>query len=264
MGILNVTPDSFYDGGQFIHPEQAVSQALQMVKEGAAIIDVGGESTRPGAKAISVNQELERVIPVIESLQSVVDLPISIDTSKPQVMEAAIEAGAAMVNDVNGLRAQGALDVCARYDVSVCIMHMRGKPRTMQVNPAYPDGVMTELDMFFKRRMDAAVSAGIRKKNICIDPGFGFGKTMQHNYRMLQQLEDLSTYGVPILVGMSRKSMIGNLLNIPVEDSLAGSLAANVVAFMKGASIFRVHDVKQTVEALRIAYTTKNTAGLPE
>ncbi len=262
MGILNVTPDSFSDGGRFVNPELAIEQALRMAEEGAAIIDIGGESTRPGAKAVSVEQELQRVVPVIEVLKSKTDLPVSIDTSKPEVMEAAVSAGADMINDVNGLQAEGALSVCAKLDVPVCIMHMQGEPRTMQTNPSYPRGVMNHLHDFFKERIQTAQDAGIAKNNICIDPGFGFGKTLQHNYQILQQLDQLSALEVAVLVGVSRKSMIGNLLDIPVEQRLPGSLSANVIAFMKGASIFRVHDVKETVEALRVAHAADNPDSL--
>lgn len=258
MGILNITPDSFSDGGRFLHPEQAIQQAVRMAEQGAAIIDIGGESTRPGAAAVSLQQELDRVVPVIQALTAEIDLPVSIDTSKPAVMDAAVSAGAEMVNDVNGLQAEGALAVCARHDVPVCIMHMQGEPRTMQSNPAYPDGVISHLDEFFTARIQAALDAGVRKANICIDPGFGFGKTLSHNFQILQQLDSFGQHDVPVLVGVSRKSMIGNLLSVPVDARLPGSLSANVIAFTKGASIFRVHDVKETVEALRVAAAVNN------
>lgn len=252
MGILNITPDSFSDGGCFFVPEKAIEQALLMVADGAAILDIGGESTRPGAEAVSAQQELDRVIPVIESLIQEIEVPISIDTSKPEVMRAAVSSGAAMVNDVKALSEPGAMSVVAELDIPVCLMHMQGEPRTMQQSPEYPGGVVSDINDFFDQRISAAETAGIKRANICIDPGFGFGKTLKHNYEILNQLDAFQIHGLPILVGISRKSMIGNLLNIETAERLSGSLAAAVIAAMKGAAIFRVHDVRETVQALEI------------
>ncbi len=252
MGIVNVTPDSFSDGGCFIHPDRAVERALDMVEQGASIVDVGGESTRPGAQAISVQQEVDRVLPVIEVLTGEINVPVSIDTSKAEVMRMAVSAGAEMINDVRALREDGALQACADLNVPVCLVHMQGLPRTMQQFPDYPDGVISELNIFFTKHIERAVEAGVSRDNVFIDPGFGFGKTLQHNYQLLRGLEDFSIHEVPVLVGISRKSMIGNLLDLPVEERLPGSLSAVVIAAMKGANIFRVHDVKATVEALKV------------
>jgi len=251
MGILNTTPDSFSDGGQFNSSETAINHALKMIQEGADIIDVGGESTRPGAAAVSVEDEIERVVPVIKALREESDVCISIDTSKPEVMRAAVLAGASLVNDVNGLREIGALEVCAELDVPVCVMHMQGQPRTMQNSPHYDD-VLEDVKSFLQERVNECVAAGIRQKNIIIDPGFGFGKTLQHNLQLLQQLDEFEVLGVPVLVGLSRKSMLGLILDSPVEQRLHASVAAAVLAWTKGAKIFRVHDVKPTVDALKV------------
>ena len=251
MGILNTTPDSFSDGGQFNSSETAINHALKMIQEGADIIDVGGESTRPGAAAVSVEDEMERVVPVIKALREQSDVCISIDTSKPEVMRAAVQAGASLVNDVNGLRELGALEVCAELDVLVCVMHMQGQPRTMQNSPHYDD-VLEDVKSFLQGRVNECVAAGIRQENIIIDPGFGFGKTLQHNLQLLQQLDEFEVLGVPVLVGLSRKSMLGLVLDSPVEQRLHASVAAAVFAWTKGAKIFRVHDVKPTVDALKV------------
>jgi len=251
MGILNTTPDSFSDGGQFNSSETAINHALKMIQEGADIIDVGGESTRPGAAAVSVEDEMERVVPVIKALREQSDVCISIDTSKPEVMRAAVRAGASLVNDVNGLREIGALDVCAELDVPVCVMHMQGEPRTMQESPCYDD-VLEDVKSFLQERINECVTAGIRQENIIIDPGFGFGKTLQHNLQLLQQLDEFEVLGMPVLVGLSRKSMLGLILDSPVEQRLHASVAAAVLAWTKGAKIFRVHDVKPTVDALKV------------
>jgi len=251
MGILNTTPDSFSDGGQFNSSETAINHALKMIQEGADIIDVGGESTRPGAAAVSVEDEMERVVPVIKALREQSDVCISIDTSKPEVMRAAVRAGASLVNDVNGLREIGALEVCAELDVPVCVMHMQGEPRTMQESPCYDD-VLEDVKSFLQERINECVTAGIRQENIIIDPGFGFGKTLQHNLQLLQQLDEFEVLGMPVLVGLSRKSMLGLILDSPVEQRLHASVAAAVLAWTKGAKIFRVHDVKPTVDALKV------------
>lgn len=255
MGILNVTPDSFSDGGYFIAPESAIRRAEQMIAEGAAIIDVGGESTRPGAAAVSEQQELDRVIPVIEKLATHISVPISIDTAKPAVMREAIAAGAGLINDVQALQAEGAMEMAALLQIPVCLMHMQGKPQTMQSAPHYSD-VVADVRDFLLSRVDACQVAGISRDRILIDPGFGFGKTLEHNLQLLRALELYAATGLPVLVGLSRKSMIGQLLGgdtpAPVEERLYGSIAAAVVAVSKGARIIRTHDVKPTVQALTV------------
>lgn len=255
MGILNLTPDSFSDGGRFNSLDAALRHAESMVAEGAAIIDVGGESTRPGAPAVSVTEELDRVIPVIEKLSSLIPVPVSVDTSKPEVMREAVNAGAGLINDVQALQAEGALEAAAGTGAPVCLMHMQGNPRTMQLQPGYKD-VVAEVREFLLSRVSACESAGISRDKLLIDPGFGFGKALEHNVNLLRNLAVLAATGVPVLVGLSRKSMIGRLLNedipVPVEERLYGSLAAAVIAARSGARIIRVHEVKPTVEALRI------------
>jgi dihydropteroate synthase len=252
MGILNLTPDSFSDGGRFLARDAALTHANQMVAEGAAIIDIGGESTRPGAQPVSEQQELDRVVPVIEALAGEIPVPISIDTSKPKVMTEAVATGAGMLNDVYALRAPGAIEAAAKTNVPICLMHMQGEPRTMQNEPVYKN-VVKEVGEFLAERLGACASAGISPDRILLDPGFGFGKTLQHNLSLLKNLGKLRTIGAPLLVGISRKSMIGSLLgNVPVDDRLSGSLAAAVLAVSHGAAIIRVHDVRETVEALKI------------
>lgn len=252
MGILNVTPDSFSDGGDFISADAALRHAHQMVEEGAGIIDLGGESTRPGAQAVSEQQELDRVIPLIERLASELDLPLSIDTSKAVVMREAVAAGAGMINDVMALRAEGALEVAAELEVPVCLMHMQGEPRTMQQAPSYRD-VVAEVGDFLQQRVAACEAAGIARERLLLDPGFGFGKNLEHNLTLLKQLDQLGRLGLPLLAGISRKSMIGTILGgAPVDQRLAGSLSAALYAVGKGAHIVRVHDVGPTVDALRV------------
>ncbi len=251
MGILNTTPDSFSDGGLFSSTEKATQHALQMQDEGVDIIDIGGESTRPGALEVSVDEELQRVIPVIEAIRQHSDITISIDTSKPEVMQAAIMAGATMVNDVNALQAANAMDVCASKQVFVCLMHMQGQPRTMQNNPQYKH-VVNDIKHFLQSRVEACVAAGIAKENIILDPGFGFGKTLAQNYSLLKHLSEFLDLGFPLLVGLSRKSMLGEVIQQPAEQRVHASVAANVLAYTQGATIFRVHDVKAHVEALKI------------
>lgn len=258
MGVLNRTPDSFSDGGAFVDFAAALSHAEQMVREGAAIIDIGGESTRPSAEAVSEQQELERVIPLIERLVNETDVPISIDTSKPEVMRAAVAAGAGMINDVYALRQTGALDAARDCSVPVVLMHMQGEPRTMQQHPHYKD-VVVEVKQFLVERILACEAAGIPRERLLIDPGFGFGKTLEHNLELLRHLREFATLGLPLLVGLSRKSLIGTLLGgVPVGERLQGSVAAAVVAVMNGASIVRAHDVKPTVEALKIVAAARN------
>jgi dihydropteroate synthase len=252
MGILNVTPDSFSDGGHHAGLEQALRRARAMVAEGADLIDVGGESTRPGARPVSVQEELDRVIPVIEALAPDLPVPMSIDTSKPEVMRAAVAAGAGLINDVTALRRPGALAVAAGLGVPVCLMHMQGEPGTMQRDPAYGD-VVAEVREFLAARLAACVAAGIPRERLLVDPGFGFGKTLAHNLALLRGLPRLAALGVPVLVGLSRKSMIGALLgDAPVGDRVHGSVAAAVLAAERGAAIVRVHDVGATVQALRV------------
>ena len=251
MGILNITPDSFSDGGFFMSAENAIQQALRMVAEGAAIIDVGGESTRPGAEPVSTQQELDRVIPVVEALSKELEVPISIDTSKPQVMSAAVQAGAGLINDVCALRAPGALEAAAQSGVPVCLMHMRGEPRTMQQAPQYTD-LLVEVREFLRQRIDACVGAGIDINRIIVDPGFGFGKTPLHNLRLIKNLSEFEPLSCPILVGVSLKSSIGALLDRPVDQRLAGSLILTAMALERGARIIRAHDVAPTVDAVRM------------
>ncbi|MBT3472452.1 MAG: dihydropteroate synthase [Gammaproteobacteria bacterium] len=251
MGILNVTPDSFSDGGAFIAEDAAVAQAMHMVKEGASIIDIGGESPRPGAAAVSVDEELQRVVPVVEAIRKQSDVLISVDTSKPSVMNAAIQAGASIINDVRALQEEGALEAAAQLNVSICLMHMQGQPRTMQHEPHYDD-VVEEVIRFLQQRVAACELAGIERSQIWVDPGFGFGKTLEHNLQLLESLDQFQALGIPLLVGVSRKTMIGALLgDLPVEKRVLGSVGAAVVAVARGAKIVRVHDVKQTVQALQ-------------
>jgi dihydropteroate synthase len=252
MGILNVTPDSFSDGGAYTQLDRALAQAEQMVSAGAAIIDIGGESTRPGAKAVTLQQELDRVLPVIEAVSQRLDTPVSIDTSKPAVMKEAVTSGACLVNDVNALRTEGAVEMAAVLGVPVCLMHMQGEPRTMQHAPYYDD-VVDDVSNFLLQRAHACEAAGINKSQIVIDPGFGFGKNHQHNLTLLKQLEQLCGLGYPLLAGISRKSMIGTLLgDRPADQRLYGSVAAAVIAAIKGARLLRVHDVAETVDAVKI------------
>jgi dihydropteroate synthase len=251
MGILNVTPDSFSDGGFYFDPDKAVARARQMVEEGADIIDVGGESTRPGATPVTAEEEIARVVPVIERLARELAVPISVDTSKPEVMRAACAAGAGFINDVRALRAPGALETAAALGVPVCLMHMQGEPRTMQDNPQYRD-VVAEVRDFLAERLAVAERAGIPRARLIVDPGFGFGKTVGHNLALLRDLGTIAALGVPVLVGLSRKSLIGKLLGLPVERRLHASVALALIAVQNGARIVRVHDVGPTVEALRM------------
>ncbi|MEE8217098.1 MAG: dihydropteroate synthase [Acidiferrobacterales bacterium] len=252
MGVLNVTPDSFSDGGLFLARDRAVDHAIRMVAEGAAIIDIGGESTRPGARGVSVQEELDRVIALIEALQQAIAVPISIDTSKPEVMRAAVAAGAGMINDVRALRAPEALQTAAQLGVPVCLMHMQGEPRTMQEDPRYDD-VVQEVKEFLRLRSQACRDAGIHAANIIVDPGFGFGKTLEHNLELLRNLGELATLGTPVLVGLSRKSMIAKVLDLPLERRMIASVALAVVAVQNGANLVRAHDVGATCEAVRMA-----------
>lgn len=249
MGVLNITPDSFHDGGLHATPEAALAHARRLVAEGADIIDVGGESSRPGARAVTVEEELGRVMPVVERLGAELGVPVSIDTTKPEVMRAAVAAGARMINDVAALRHPGALAAAAELGVPVCLMHMRGQPATMQQQPAYDD-VAAEVTAFLLARSEACIAAGIDRRHIILDPGFGFGKLLRHNLDLFRALPQLVAEGFPVLVGVSRKSMIGQLLGDPAADRLPGSLALALLARQRGAAILRVHDVGPTVQAL--------------
>ena len=258
MGILNLTPDSFSDGGLFLHKDKAIQHVEKMISDGASIIDVGGESTRPGADAVSVDEECQRVIPLIKAIREISNIPISIDTSKTEVMQRAVEAGASMINDVNGLRAEGAVELVASLKVPVCIMHMQGQPRTMQHTPSYKD-VVKEVKEFLNQRIDVCIKAGIKKENIIVDPGFGFGKTLEHNLSLFKNLDEFKSLDVPLLVGVSRKSMIGAVLNdAPANERLYGSVALATLAAWMNANILRVHDVKATADALKLCMAVKN------
>jgi len=251
MGIVNVTPDSFSDGGRHDTTKAATAYALRLVEEGADLLDIGGESTRPGAIEISEAEELQRVIPVIEALAKQIQIPIAIDTSKPGVMRAAVQAGASIINDVFALRRDDALDVAAELKVPVILMHMQGEPSSMQTAPHYDDAV-AEVHSFLTQRIFACEMAGISKKNIVIDPGFGFGKSLEHNLALLAQLQRFVELGVPVLVGLSRKSMVGTLTGRDVNGRVYGSIAAALMAAQNGAKIIRVHDVAATIDALKI------------
>ncbi|MGQ0442436.1 MAG: dihydropteroate synthase [Methylophilaceae bacterium] len=251
MGIVNVTPDSFSDGGQFDTIDKAVAHAQDLIAEGADILDIGGESTRPNATPVSLQQELSRVIPVIEALAKQVSIPISIDTYKPAVMQAAIDAGASIVNDARALQENGALEMVANSNAGVCLMHMQGTPQTMQNNPQYAD-VVGEVSHFLMERIQLCKQAGIAENRIVIDPGFGFGKSRAHNISLIKQLELFTNIGYPLLVGLSRKSVLGQVTGQDVDSRLYASVAASVIAALKGAKIIRVHDVKATMEALKV------------
>ena len=252
MGVLNVTPDSFSDGGRFDQLDSALRQAEAMAGDGAAIIDIGGESTRPGAHGVSEQEELDRVIPVIKAVRSVTDIPISIDTSKAQVMRESVAAGVSLINDVRALREAGALEAAAELQVPVCLMHMHGVPRTMQQDPVYAD-VVAEIANFLEERVATCVAAGIAEDLIVVDPGIGFGKSPQHNVELLANLRQLRVRNLPLLAGVSRKSILGVLTGREVDERMPASVAAAVIAVTNGADIVRVHDVRETVDALRVA-----------
>lgn len=257
MGILNVTPDSFSDGGKHNELIQALTHANEMINAGATIIDVGGESTRPGAAEVSVEEELERVIPVVEAIAQRFEVWISVDTSKPDVIRESARVGAHIINDVRSLQEPGALAAAAETGLPVCLMHMQGEPKTMQQAPQYQN-ILHDVDAFFVEHIARCEAAGIKKSQLLLDPGFGFGKNLSHNYQLLAHLADYHHFGLPLLVGMSRKSMIGQLLNVGPSQRLTGSLACAVIAAMQGAHILRVHDVKETVEAMRVVEATQS------
>ncbi|CDU03164.1 Dihydropteroate synthase [Vibrio coralliirubri] len=257
MGILNVTPDSFSDGGKFNSLDNALLRAERMIQAGVSIIDIGGESTRPGAPDVPLEEELARVIPAIKAIRANFDVWISIDTSKAEVMRQAVEAGADLINDVRALQEPGALEAAADANVPVCLMHMKGQPRTMQANPNYDD-VLTDVEAFLKERVEACEAVGISKDQLILDPGFGFGKTIEHNYHLLAHLEKFHTLGLPVLAGMSRKSMIFKLLDKAPADCMVASVTCAAIAAMKGAQIIRVHDVEDTLEAMKIIEVMNN------
>ena len=250
MGVVNVTPDSFSDGGRFYGTRQALEHARALIEEGADILDVGGESSRPGAEPVGLDEELRRVMPVLEQLAQM-PVPVSVDTCKPEVMRRAIAAGAAMVNDINALREPGALEAVAQSQAAVCLMHMQGEPRSMQRDPKYED-VVAEVTTFLAQRVDAAQQAGIARERIVIDPGFGFGKSTGHNLELLQGLSTIAGLGQPVLVGLSRKSLFGKITGKPVADRVSASVAAALLAVERGAALVRVHDVAATRDALLV------------
>lgn len=257
MAILNVTPDSFSDGGKYNSIELALAQVDKMIKAGVSIVDVGGESTRPGAPDVSLEEELRRVVPVIKAIREKYDVWISVDTSKAEVMRQAIDAGADLINDIRSLQEPGALEVAAEANLPICLMHMKGQPRTMQVDPHYDD-LMGDVPAFLEERIAACEAAGIDKSQLILDPGFGFGKTIEHNYHMLAHLEKFHEFGLPILAGMSRKSMIFKLLDKPAAECTNASVVCATIAAMKGAQIIRVHDFEETIEAMKVVEMTKN------
>jgi dihydropteroate synthase len=250
MGIVNVTPDSFFDGGMHLQRDTALAHAQQLIADGADMLDIGGESTRPGAQPVSVQEELDRVLPVIEGLRGA-PVPVSIDTFKPEVMQAAIAAGAQMVNDINALQDAAAMNAVAASNVAVCLMHKQGNPQSMQEQPHYQN-VVIEVSAFLRERIAAAEAAGIQRKRIVIDPGFGFGKTLEHNLALLRELTKLTKLGVPVLAGLSRKSMLGALTGQDVAQRLPASIAAALTAVQRGVAIVRVHDVRAMVDALKV------------
>ncbi|HBY1992117.1 dihydropteroate synthase [Klebsiella pneumoniae] len=260
MGILNVTPDSFSDGGVHNSLIEAVKHANLMINAGATIIDIGGESTRPGAAEVSVEEELARVIPVVEAIAQRFEVWISVDTSKAEVIRQSARAGAHIINDIRSLTEPGALQAAAETGLPVCLMHMQGQPKTMQEAPKYED-VFADVERFFNEHIVRCEQAGIAKEKLLLDPGFGFGKNLSHNYQLLARLGEFHHFGLPLLVGMSRKSMVGQLLNVGPSERLNGSLACAVIAAMQGAQIIRVHDVKETVEALRVVEATLAAKG---
>jgi dihydropteroate synthase len=251
MGILNITPDSFSDGGQYLDFDQALKRAETMIEEGADIIDIGGESTRPGSDPVSADEELKRITPIIKALQKHSNIVISVDTYKPRVMEQVIDMGVAMINDVFALQQPGAIDVIKKSNVGICLMHMQGTPKTMQLNPTYQD-VVNEVKLFLEERTNNLIAEGIQTERIILDPGFGFGKTFEHNITLLKNLESFQPLKLPLLVGLSRKSFIRKILSGDHDDHLSGSISAAILSVLKGAKILRVHDVKETQSAIKI------------
>ena len=258
MGILNITPDSFSDGGKYLDFSDAIKRAHAMIEEGVDIIDIGGESTRPGSDPVSIDEELKRIIPIIEALKRDSNIAISVDTYKPAVMKEVIDMDVAMINDVYALTQPGAIDVIKKSEVGICLMHMQGTPKTMQINPTYKN-VVSEVQLFLKGRAEMLISEGIDQSRIILDPGFGFGKTFEHNIEMLKKLESFQSLKFPLLVGLSRKSFIRKILNGEHDDHLSGSISAAIFSVLKGAKILRVHDVKETLSALKIINLAQGT-----
>jgi dihydropteroate synthase len=250
MGVVNVTPDSFSDGGCFLEPQAAVAHAMALIEEGAHLLDIGAESSRPGAQGVPAGEELSRLMPVLEGLRGCA-VPVSVDTTKPEVMRAAIATGASMINDIGALRAPGAIEAVAASDAAVCLMHMQGEPRTMQKEPRYGD-VAAEVAVFLEERVTAAMAGGIARERIAIDPGFGFGKSVAHNFELLRRLDLIAGIGLPVVAGWSRKSTLGAVTGRAADDRLAASLAAALLAVQRGAKIVRVHDVAATRDALAV------------
>jgi dihydropteroate synthase len=258
MGILNITPDSFSDGGKYLTFSEALKRAHEMIEEGVDIIDIGGESTRPGSEPVSADEELKRITPIIEALKRESNIAISVDTYKPEVMKEVIDMDVAMINDVYALTQPGAIDIIKKSNVGICLMHMQGTPKTMQVNPTYQN-VVSEVQLFLKARADLLINEGIDRSRIILDPGFGFGKTFEHNIQLLQGLESFQSLKLPLLVGLSRKSFIRKILNGEHDDHLSGSISAAIFSVLKGAKILRVHDVKETKSALKIINIAQGT-----
>ncbi|MBA2657524.1 MAG: dihydropteroate synthase [Tatlockia sp.] len=257
MGILNVTPDSFSDGGKFYQLEHALTQAHRMIAAGADLIDIGGESTKPGALIVSCEQELTRVIPLIKQLRKESEICISVDTSKPKVMYEAVNAGAGLINDVTGFRSDDSLTTAAELSVPLCIMHMQGNPKNMQQNPCYQQDIITEINTFFQQRLEACLTAGIKSKHLILDPGFGFGKTVEHNLRVVNKIKKFKLFNLPLMLGASRKSTLGTILNARVNERLAGGLAVAVFAALQGVAIIRTHDIAETNQALTMIQAIK-------
>lgn len=258
MGVLNITPDSFSDGGRYLEPERAVERALAMVAQGADIIDIGGESSKPGALSVSCAEELARVIPVIEMLRAESDVCLSIDTRKAPVMQAAVFAGASLINDITALGNEESLTTVAALNVPVCLMHMQGEPETMQNRPHYARDVVDEVNLFFQQRIKACLAAGIKRKNLILDPGFGFGKTPQHNLQIVNQISKFQQHNLPLMLGVSRKSTLGAILEKPVKERLIGGLAMAVFAVLQGVAIIRTHDVDETKQTLKMIQAIRN------
>lgn len=252
MGILNITPDSFYDGGQYTNPDAAFDHAQAMIAAGADILDIGGESSRPGATPVSLEQELDRVMPIIERIRSSDPIAISVDTYKPEVMQTSIKAGVACINDIHALQMPGAIEAVRDSDVPICLMHMQGEPQMMQNAPFYVKDVVTDVNEFFRQRIEACEQAGIARSRLILDPGFGFGKTVQHNLQMVQKISQFQSHRLPILLGVSRKSTLGKILDQPPEGRMAGGLALAVYAMLVGVSVIRTHDVLETKQAFKV------------
>ena len=259
MGILNITPDSFSDGGKYLDVNEALKHTEKMIEEGVDIIDIGGESSRPGSDPVSADEELKRIAPIIEGIKKISDIAISVDTYKPEVMKEVIDMDVAMINDIHALQKPSAIDMIKKSNVGICLMHMQGNPKTMQLNPTYKN-VVSEVKSFLEERANLLMNEGIDKSRVILDPGFGFGKTFEHNIELLQNIESFQSLNLPILVGLSRKSFIRKILNGDHDDHLSGSISAAVLSAVKGAKILRVHDVKETQSALKIIQVAQSTA----